>query len=214
MFASVVSVLLMVACGMSGGQSAVGGQSEDYPMPSAEQMAVEWLGAVLMSDSGRMMSGHRLARLYEEHSIRSVALPVSDKDVLPRMGTYKNAETGGTIVFRPYVNEKDTVRPVCQADFRIVVHSWEDASCLPDSAETVCVKNRGGGILTLYRIVHGGGPNGGKHRCYAKHPDGYPEYWGALIAVNSGADSLILTFGYEASKRIYRFVNPSLSIKT
>ena len=88
---------------------------------------------------------------------------------------------------------------------RTVTHVWEDSTCVPAKADTVSVQNRGAGILTLYRIVHWGGPNGGRHRCYDKHPNGYPEYWGALISVYPGADSLVLTWGCEQSKRTYHY---------
>lgn len=183
------------------------GQKFIPPEPNAEERAVEWLGNIVNSPEGHTMTAGQLATLSEEKSIRSVALPVNDEDVLPRMGIYRNEATGGTIQFRPYTNEKDTVNPVCQADLRIVIHSYYDASCLPDSAETECIQNRGKGILAAYRIVHDGGPNGGRHRCYDKHPDGYPEYWGTLMYVYPDADSLMVTWGYEASKRIYHFVN-------
>ena len=200
-FAALLLACILTACGLSGGKHV----TNNYPKPSAEQSAMRWLGDILMSDSGRVMSGLQLARLSEDHSIRMVNLPVCDKDVLPHMGTYRHDATGGTIVFRPYTNEKDTVRPICQADIHVTIHRWED-KVYADSAETECIQNRGNGILAIYRIVHGGGPNGGKHRCYEKHPDGYPEYWGSLISVYPGADSLVLTWGYEASKRVYRFV--------
>lgn len=107
-FAALLLACILTACGLSGGKHV----TNDYPEPSAEQSAMMWLGDILMSDSGRVMSGLQLARLSEDHSIRMVNLPVCDKDVLPHMGTYRHDATGGTIVFRPYTNEKDTVRPI------------------------------------------------------------------------------------------------------
>ncbi len=201
-----VAVLLM-ACGFRTG--ATDSTSEDtYPMPGAEDMAVEWLGKILNSGEGHMLSADSLAVLHEDKSIRSVALPLNAEDVLPHMGTYRHDATGGTIRFHPYNNEKDTVNPVCKAYFRVAMHYWEDSVYLPeDSSYTECIQNRGKGILAVYRIVHGGGPNGGKHRCYSKHPDGYPEYWGTLMYVYPGADSLMMTWGYEKSKRTYHFVS-------
>lgn len=165
-----------------------------------------WLSGTLNSPEGHALTADSLATLSEDRSIRSIALPVSATDVLPHMGTYRHVATGGTLTFRPYANEKDTINPVCKVDLRVVIHSYYDTTCLPDTAETACVQNRGKGILAFYHIVHGGGPNGGRHRCYDKHPDGYPQYWGALVAVHPGADSLTISWGYEESKRTYHFL--------
>ena len=188
--------------------------------PSPEEDALSWLCDVLMSKEGSALTAEQLARLKgtdkiagvmeplnDEDSIRSINLPVNNEDVLPRMGKYENKETGATIVFKPYVNEKDTINPVCQADLRIAWHSWDNRCYLSeDTCETRCIQNRGRGILAIYHIVHDFGPRNGSHTCYEDHPDGYPEYWGALIYVYPGADSLIFTCGYEESKRVYRFV--------
>lgn len=199
-----VVVLMLTACHQTTGDN---GGGVPYPMPSAEEEAMAWLYATLMSDAGHAMTGEQLAQLKKDRSINDVSLPVNDADVLPRMGMYKNDPTGGTIVFKPYTNEKDTINPICQADFRVPFHSWEEKVYLPDdSCYTECIQNRGKGIMAIYRIVHQGGPNGGRHRCYAKHPDGYPEYWGVLLYVYPGADSLLFTCGYEKSKRVYHFV--------
>ena len=182
------------------------------PEPPPEEKATCWLYDVLMSDSGYAMTAEKLAQLKEEEDyerIGDLALPLNKEDVLPRMGTYKNDKTGGTIVFKPYKNDKDTLNPVCMGEFRVPWHSWEDSCYLPaDTCERGSIENRGKGILAIYRIVHNFGPNGGRHRCYEDHPDGYPEYWGALMYVYPGADSLLFTVGYVESKRVYRFIKP------
>lgn len=179
-----------------------------YPWPSPKEEAPVWLKQQLMSDKGRAMTGRQLATLKDNYP-RSVALPVSDEEVLPRMGTYTDPMTGGTITFLPYKKPhealKDTLNPVALVAMRTVTHEWEDSACVPAKADTVSVQNRGVGILSLYRIVHSHGLDGGKHRCYDKHPDGYPEYWGALMSVYPGADSLVMTVGYEESKRTYHY---------
>lgn len=204
--AAVVALAVFGLMNCGGRPSVSAGEADQTPALSREEMATEWLHNVLMSAEGHMMPADSLAGLHESGSIRNVALPLNDEDVLPRMGTYRNDATGGTITFRPYTNEKDTVNPICQADFRVAMHSWEEQVYLPeDSAYTECIQNRGKGILAIYRIVHNYGPNGGKHRCYDKHPDGYPEYWGALLYVYPSADSLMMTVGYEESKRTYHY---------
>ena len=198
--------LLLVACMATtaaltacfGGGS--GGNTTDIPMPSAEEECVNRIYHILMSDEGRAMSGPQIAALKADKSIFCVGLPVGDTDVLPRMGgAYLNEETGGTIVFSPADAEADTIHPVADATLRIVVHSWEDASCLPDSAYTTQVHNRGNGILTLYSIVHRG--------CWCSkhdlHPDGYPEYGAPILYVFPGADSLWVSYGYVKSIRSY-----------
>lgn len=209
--------MLLIACHSGSGKMTT---DTVYPEPSPEEQALSWLADVLMSKEGSSMTAERLAQLkgtdtipgvmgpeHDEDSIRNINLPVNSEDVLPRMGKYENKETGATIVFKPYTNEKDTLNPVCQADLRLAWHSWDAQCYLPkDTCETRCIQNRGRGILAIYHIVHDFGPRDGRHDCYEDHPDGYPEYWGALIYVYPGADSLIFTCGYEESKRIYRFV--------
>jgi len=190
----------------------------DAPLP--EEEALSWLADVLMSEGGSSLTAEQLAHLKgtdkipgvmepqnDEDSIRNINLPVNSEDVLPRMGKYENEETGATIVFKPYTNKKDTINPICQADLRLAWHSWDTQCYLPeDTCETRCIQNRGRGILAIYHIVHDFGPNEGRHDCYEDHPNGYPEYWGVLLYVYPGADSLMYTCGYEESKRIYRFV--------
>lgn len=217
-----LAVFGLMNCGVRASGSATGdapantstdapaGTTDDYPWPSPEEDAPVWLKQQLMSDEGRAMTGQQLAALKDTYP-RSVALPVSEADVLPRMGTYTDPATGGTITFMPYKSPqeglKDTINPIALVAMRTVTHEWEDSKCVPAEADTVSVQNRGGGILSLYRIVHGHGPDGGKHRCYDKHPNGYPEYWGTLISVYPGADSLVMTVGYEGSKRVYKFIS-------
>lgn len=215
--------LVLTACKNSTSQQQNSEQETagtEYPEPSPEEQASAWLCDVLMSKEGSAITAERLAQLKgtdkipgmteyqnDEDSIRNINLPLNSEDVLPRMGKYENEETGATIVFKPYTNKKDTINPICQADFRIAWHSWDKQCCLPeDTCETRCIQNRGRGILAIYHIVHDFGPRNGSHSCYENHPDGYPEYWGALLYVYPGADSLIFTCGYEESKRVYRFV--------
>ena len=212
-----VSGMLLIACHSGSGKMTT---DTVYPKPSPEEQALSWLCDVLMSKEGSSMTAERLAQLKgtdtipgvmepegAEDCMRNINLPVNSEDVLPRMGKYENKETGATIVFKPYTNEKDTLNPVCQADFRLAWHSWDKQCYLPeDTCETRCIQNRGRGILAIYHIVHDFGPNEGRHRCYEDHPNGYPEYWGALIYVYPGADSLIFTCGYEESKRTYKYV--------
>lgn len=198
----------LMACGSkSAGNSGEG----DYPEPSRQQACMNRLYDVLMSPEGRAMTGAQLAVYADTTRLRNVfkiALPVGEDDQLPRMGTYRNDETGGTIIFRQLTEEDplDTIHAVCQAAVRIVHFEYEDSTSLPQTGDTLLVQDRGRGILTGFRYVHRGGPNGGKHRCYDQHPDGYPEYASWVLAVYPGADSLLYTCGYEASKRTYRYV--------
>lgn len=200
-------VLGMVACGS---KPANNGGGDNYPEPSMQQACMNHLYDVLMSVEGRAMTGIQLASLTDTVRLRNVfqtALPITDDDQLPRMGVYRDAETGGTIVFSPVTEEDplDTIHAVCNVAFRIVSFDYEDSTCLPIDYDTLLVHNRGNGILSFFRYVHRGGPNGGKHRCYDRHPDGYPEYKSMLLSVYSGGDSLVYTCGYEKSKRMYRY---------
>lgn len=193
-------VLGMGACGSK--QVNNGGQASNYPMPSREQECVNHLYHVLMSPEGRAMTGLQLAALRDTGRLRNVFcidLPVSDADQLPRMGVYREAGEGAAFEFLPLTTEDplDTIHAVCQA---VTTFGYEEST--PD---TLLVRNRGNGILSLYRYVHRGGPNGGKHRCYDKHPDGYPEYSTIVLSVFQGADSLIVSSGYEESKCVYSY---------
>lgn len=211
-----VMAMMAVAMGMVGCSSKPADNSgtvdgDGYPMPNMQQACMNRLNHILMSDEGRAMTGKQLAELTDPEKLRNmfqIALPVCDDDQLPCMGTYLNEETGGTIVFSPITVEDplDTIHAVCNAAYRIVYFDYEDSTCLLEAYDTVLVHNRGNGIMSFYRYVHRGGPNGGKHRCYDKHPDGYPEYGSLLLSVYPGGDSLVYTCGYEKSKRVYRFV--------
>ena len=209
----------LIAC-HSGTSQLTGHNNTVIDAPLPEEEAMFWLWDVLMSPEGSALTAEQLAQLKwtdktfgvmeplnDDDTIRNINLPVNSEDVLPRMGKYENEETGATIVFKPYTNKKDTINPVCQADLRIAWHSWDEQCYLPeDTCETRCIQNRGRGILAIYHIVHDFGHRNGSHDCYEDHPDGYPEYWGALLYVYPDADSLIFTCGYEESKRVYRFV--------
>ncbi len=194
-----VTVMIMAACGSK--PDGNGGE-DTYPMPTMQEECVNHLYDVLMSPEGRAMTGVQLAVLNDTGRLRNVFcidLPVSEANQLPRMGIYREVDGNTTFEFLPLTAEDplDTIHAVCQA---ITTFGYEDST--PD---TLLVHNRGNGILTLFRYVHRGGPNGGKHRCYDKHPDGYPEYSTVVLSVFQGADSLIISSGYEKSKCVYNY---------
>ena len=196
---SMMAVTLgLVACGS---KPATNG-GDDYPMPGMPERCMNHLYDVLMSPEGRTMKGTQLAVLRDTGDLRNVFridLPTSSDDQLPRMGIYREAGEGATFEFLPLAAEDplDTIHAVCQA---VATFGYEGST--PD---TLLVHNRGNGILTLFRYVHRGGPNGGKHRCYDKHPDGYPEFSTVVLSVFQGGDSLIISSGYEDSKCVYRY---------
>lgn len=196
----VAVTMMMYAC--SSKPVGNGGGNDDYPMPTMQEECVNHLHDVLMSPEGRAMTGVQLAVLNDTGRLRNVFridLPVCKADQLPRMGIYRELGESTTFEFLPLTAEDplDTIHAVCQA---VTTFGHEDST--PD---TLLVHNRGNGILTLFRYVHRGGPNGGKHRCYDKHPDGYPEYSTVVLSVFQGADSLIISNGYEESKCVYSY---------
>ena len=193
-----VAVMVFGACGSH--PSGHGGD-DDNPMPTMQEECVNHLYDVLMSPEGRAMTGVQLAVLSDTGRLRNVFridLPVCEANQLPRMGIYRNVGDSATFEFLPLAVDDplDTIHAVCQA---VTTFGYDDST--PD---TLLVHNRGNGILTLFRYVHRGGPNGGKHRCYDKHPDGYPEYSSVVLSVFQDADSLIISSGYEKSKCVYR----------
>ncbi len=195
-----VAIMMMGSCGSNPAGNGV--VDDNYPMPTMQEECVNHLHDVLMSPEGRAMTGVQLAVLNDTGRLRnvfSIDLPVCKADQLPCMGLYREVGEGSTFEFLPLTTEDplDTIHAVCQA---VTTFGNEDST--PD---TLLVHNRGNGILTLFRYVHRGGPNGGKHRCYDKHPDGYPEYSTVVLSVFQGADSLIISNGYEESKRVYRY---------
>lgn len=196
----VMVTVMMVACGSNPNSNGV--VDGNYPMPTMEEECAYYLYDVLMSPEGRAMTGAQLAVLNDTGSLRNVFhidLPVCKADQLPRMGIYREAGESTTFEFLPLKAEDplDTIHAVCQA---ITTFGYGDST--PD---TLLVHNRGNGILTLFRYVHRGGPYGGKHSCYDEHPNGYPEYSSFVLSVFQGADSLIISNGYEESKRVYRY---------
>lgn len=200
LFAMVIMAVILglVACGSKN----VANGEDDYPMRgSTEENCMRHLYHVLMSPEGYVMKGAQLAVLRDTGELRNVFridLPVCSDDQLPRMGTYREAGKGASFEFLPLEEDPlDTIHAVCQA---IVDFGYEGGT--PDS---MLVHNRGNGILTLFRYVHRGGPYGGKHRCYDKHPDGYPEYSAIVLSVYQGGDSLIISSGYKDSKCVYRY---------
>lgn len=194
-----VAIMMMGSCGSN---PTGNGGDDNYPMPTMQEECVNHLHDVLMSPEGHAMTGVQLAVLNDTGRLRnvfSIDLPVCKADQLPRMGLYREVGEGATFEFLPLTTEDplDTIHATCQA---VTTFGNEDST--PD---TLLVHNRGNGILTLFRYVHRGGPNGGKHRCYDKHPDGYPEYSTVVLSVFQGADSLIISSGYEKSKCVYRY---------
>ncbi len=198
---TILVISLFTACNGNSGHDTI---IEVPPEPTDEDTALWWLSQILNSDEGHAMSAGQLATLHEENTNRSVAFTVNKSDVLPRMGVYRHEATDGTIVFKPYSNDKDTVMPVCQADFRIAVYDYETTA--HDSASTMCIQNRGKGILAIYHNIVNHRRHDGQHDDESR-ADVKPEYMGALMYVYPGADSLIITWGYEASKRVYHYVN-------
>lgn len=204
-----MTILILVACN---GNSPGGKNTPDtvYPIPSPEEEAVMSLSDTLHTRVGLTLTGAQLAVMTygvdDYPDTFGVNLPVTDLDERPAEGVvYTNAESGGTIVFHygPGLDDEsiDSVGAIGTVNLRTVIHSWESADCLPDSANKRSVQARGNSIYTPYHTVH--------HRSYKINDVTYParwspEYYGCLIYVYPGADSLVVTFGYEESKRIYK----------
>ena len=168
-----------------------------YPM-SREKNAVLHLSSILNSSEGHAMSGKELAHQDGEEEIFKVDLPVDGSNERPQYGkTYRNEETGSTIVFYDTVIESDTISPVGTADLATVIHEWETK---PNATVSYRVHARGNGIYTFYNIRHKG--------CHCihrdQHPDGYPEYSPCLVYIKPGGKELLITWGYENSKREYK----------
>lgn len=170
-----------------------------YPM-SLERNAVTRLSSILNSSEGQAMSGIELAHKEGNDELFKVDLPVNETNERPQYGkAYRNEETGSTIVFYDTVIEGDTICPIGTADLTTVIHEWETK---PDTTFSYRVHARGNGIYTFYNIRHKG--------CHCthhdKHPDGYPEYAPCLVYIKPGGKELLITWGYERSKRDYIIV--------
>ena len=196
------TAIMAVIFGLAACDKPAANRGDDYPMPGMQEECMNHLYRILMSPEGRAMKGTQLAVLRDTGKLRNVFgidLPTCGDNQLPRMGTYRDAAKGAAYEFLPLaaVDPLDTIHAVCRA-----VANFGNEGATPD---TLLVHNRGNGILTLFRYVHRGGPYGGKHRCYDKHPDGYPEYSTVVLSVYPGGDSLIISSGYEESKCVYRY---------
>ena len=168
-----------------------------YPM-SLEKNAVSRLSSILNSSVGHAMSGMELAHQEEKEEIFKVDLPVNETDERPQYGKiYRNEKTGSTILFYDTVIEGDTISPIGTADLKTVIHEWETR---PDTTISYSVHARGNGIYTFYNIRHKG--------CHCihhdKHPDGFPEYAPCLVYIKPGGKELLITWGYERSKREFK----------
>ena len=191
MFLGVLSI--MWACN----SHPVNGVQGGYPM-SLERNAVSRLSNVLNSSEGHAMSGMELAHMDDNYEIFKVDLPVTDVDERPQYGkAYRNEKTGSTIVFYDTAIEGDTISPIGTADLCTVVHEWETK---PDTIIKYRVHARGNGVYTFYNIRHKG--------CHCinhdRHPDGFPEYTPCLVWIKPGGQELLITWGYERSKREYK----------
>jgi hypothetical protein len=190
----ILSVLpIMWACNSRPAQSS-------YPM-SLEKNAVSHLSSILNSSEGHAMSGMELAHKEGHEELFKIDLPVNETDERPQFGkAYRNDETGSTIVFYDTVIEGDTISPIGTADLTTVIHDWETE---PDTTINYCVHARGNGIYTFYNIRHKG--------CHCshhdEHPDGFPEYAPCLVYIKPGGKELLITWGYERSKREYKLEN-------
>ena len=115
------SVLLM-ACGSSPSHQLNG------DAVSIEKEAVKHLHTILNSGEGHMMTAAELAHQdgYQYNSLFAVNLPITDADERPLYDTpYIDDATGSRIVFHQESIEGDTIRPIGTADFRTVIHDWE-----------------------------------------------------------------------------------------
>ena len=193
-------VFALAACG----ERNANGENEEnvYPQPFPEEECMNYLGDFLDSEAGSVADGAHIVALKsnnglnaEVDSMFSIGLPVNETNVLPRMGTYRDPLSGGTLVFSETDASQDTIHPVAAAAMRIVYHEWETNESVPQKVDKRVVHDRGNGILTFYRMV-----------CHCDdHPDGYPEYCPIVAYVYPDRDSLMTSTGYAESRRIYRF---------
>ncbi|MBR3093919.1 MAG: hypothetical protein IKG99_12985 [Bacteroidaceae bacterium] len=204
-----LAAIILASCNEGKPNGNNNGGEADYPMPSPEEQAAIDLWDTLHTIEGQTLNGAQLAvmksKVIDMDHLLCINLPVSDIDERP-LGdvTYTNEETGGTIVFHlgPVEDDEvvDSLNPIGTIDLWTVVHSWETKDCLPDSANTFNrVQARGNSIYTPYHMVHSGRKKKNNYELRW-----FPEYYGCIIYVYPGADSLAMTFGYEESKRIYK----------
>ncbi|MBR4365919.1 MAG: hypothetical protein IKP43_03960 [Bacteroidaceae bacterium] len=200
-----MTAVILAAC--HGGNNG-GNINHDYPLPGPEESAVMKLCDTLMSQEGQTLTGAQLAVMRYGVDFHpdtfGIDLPVTDIDERPEEGAvYTNEGSGGTLIFHydtTFDDEvTDSIGPIGTVDMRTVVHSWSSSESLPDSAETNRLRARGNSIYTPYRWVHTG-----RRKSNNYTPRWFGEYHGGIIYVYPGADSLILTYGYEESKRIYK----------
>ena len=190
---SFVSVLLM-ACGSSPSHQLNG------DAVSIEKDAVKHLHTVLNSAQGHMMSAEELAHQdgYQYNSLFAVNLPITDADERPLYDTpYIDDATGSRIVFHQESIEGDTIRPIGTADFRTVIHDWEQQA--PDTTINYRIHARGNGLYTFYNIKH----KGCHCQNHDKHPDGFPEYVECIVWIKPDSKELLITWGYKRSERTY-----------
>ena len=174
-----LAAIILASCNEGKPNGNNNGGEADYPMPSPEEQAAIDLWDTLHTIEGQTLNGAQLAvmksKVIDMDHLFCINLPVDDEVV-------------------------DSLNPIGTIDLWTVVHSWETKDCLPDSANTFNrVQARGNSIYTPYHMVHSGRKKKNNYELRW-----FPEYYGCIIYVYPGADSLAMTFGYEESKRIYK----------
>jgi len=188
------ATVLLMACGSNPSHQTI------RDAANIEEEAAKHLYTILNSSEGHMMTATELAHQdgYQYNSLFAVNLPITDADERPLFDTpYIDDATGSRIVFHQEAIEEDTIRPIGTADFRTVIHDWEQQA--PDTTINYRIHARGNGLYIFYNIKH----KGCHCQNHDKHPDGFPEYAECIVWIKPGSKDLLITWGYKRSERTY-----------
>ena len=179
----VVSVFLLTACNL--GRPNINGGKTGQPIMDGwthEQAGEYWLPSVISELSPE--TPEEWASLSKVNV--QVNLPVQDGAPMPKDGvTYRQASSGGYIVFHLSPVEGDTLNPVGTAELFLKEWGYFDHK----TTETVRVKNPGKGIFSTYHIRRE--RMRGEEERYKEWMEWYP----AIISVYPGGDSLLICRG-------------------
>ena len=218
LFFSLLSLILMTACGPKRPHANVdneteteteedewnvnGGNSDQSIMDGwTFEMAAEfYLADELNHDYSHVVREERdwltpdsLARLTHGHV--QVNIPVQQQDTKPRFGvTYRQLDTGGTITFSGAPSGQptrygDTLQAIGEATFQFKDALYDYHT----ESYTAYVQSRGKGLYTLYRMEGSRDPDTREWRDHSN-----PAWYPVIISVYPQGDSLVISRGMRA----------------
>lgn len=196
--------LLLASCNF--GRPRINGGKDGQPIMDGwtyEEAAEYWLGSVLSGT--RTILPDSLARLSKGHV--HLSLPVHESNPEPRFGVaYRQPKTGGCITFvdsafQEVTHNGDTLNAIGTVLFSMADAMYRSMNNTRDDGKgsTVYVENRGKGLFTWYGMDRvRDRKSETKESGPVWHERRAPHWYGVVISVFPGGDSLLVSRGLDA----------------